>query len=45
MIKLLNRCIKDYLYFISKNSIDTEANEIIIEEGIKNIYNYYIFTK
>ena len=46
--KLYNKN-KDYLYFIAKNSIDTEANEIIIEEGIKNIsknvLNFYTKAK
>ena len=39
--KLYNKN-KDYLYFIAKDSIDTEANEIIIEEGIKNISNHVL---
>ena len=46
--KLYNKN-KDYLYFIAKNSIDTEADEIIIEEGIKNIslniLNFYTKAK
>ena len=36
--KLYNKD-KDYLYFITKNSIDVNAKEITIEEGIKNISN------